>query len=119
MDLNEFIRTLSGEIPKNDEGLYDRYVITHPALGLFIGSTLGGMIWSLIDPCEMYSAVVFQSPEVAGQFVATCPMSIACQLVLHKVETSTPSYASIAELQKATPEIPENMLSVLYPYKPH
>jgi hypothetical protein len=46
-------------------------IITHPELGVFLGTFLGFGIWSKLDPMDQDAAVVFKSPEHAQQFTSS------------------------------------------------
>ena len=46
-----------------------RYVITHPEMGIYLGSCMGLGFWSKLDPVGQPGAVTFVSPEEAQEYM--------------------------------------------------
>lgn len=71
-------------------------VITHPELGIYLGSAMGLGFWSKLDPVGQQAAVTFDSPEQAAAHVLVMDGALLVGWSTHPVTPDDKNYASIA-----------------------
>jgi hypothetical protein len=82
--------------------MFTQYVITHPEMGVYLGSAVGFAFWTLLNPVGQDMAVTFTSKNQARQCVLswdTCNNPRDYCFV--EVTTAGDGYATIAELKAA------------------
>lgn len=77
------------------------FVLTHPEMGVYLGSWVGMGFWSKLDPVGQASAITFPTEEAAESHMASWdggrPEGAACV----PIEPDLGEYASVACCAKA------------------
>lgn len=72
------------------------YVITHPEIGIYLGSCLGMGFWSKLDPVGQPCAITFQTEKQAEDHMSMWDDGKPEGIRLHLVIPDSGEYASIA-----------------------
>lgn len=87
---------------ENTYDKYQRYVITHPDQGIYLGCFMGLGFWSKLDAAGQDSAATFESIEQAKEHISSWDMNNDTdQYMFIQVTSSSPLYATISECVNA------------------
>jgi len=79
--------------------MYDRVVITHPEMGIYVGSAIGFGFWSKLDSVGQDSVVTFENEDDARDYVRSwAENNDDSAYGYHQVSTVLKEYAEIPEL---------------------
>jgi hypothetical protein len=82
--------------------MFTQYVITHPEMGVYLGSAVGFAFWTRLNPVGQDRVVTFTTKNQARQHVLswdTCNNPRNYRFV--EVNTAMDGYATITELKAA------------------
>jgi hypothetical protein len=106
--------------PQQVVKLYRGYIATHPEAGLFIGCALGLAFWSKLEDGGQRHAPIFESIDEMQAFLSAGHDAIFMAAVTyHHVVTKDSLHASISEIRRADPPVPEDALAPLLPNQLH
>lgn len=80
--------------------MFERILIFHPEMGVYLGNCLGLGFWSKLDPGGQDAAVTFESAEEAINHAASWD-DLVLNLKFASVKTCARNYATILEIEAA------------------
>ena len=79
----------------------NRFLVVHPAYGIYLGSCMGLGFWTKLDPAGQTAAVTFASTHEAETFLASLDGGRPPNLQVVEVVPDQGDYASIAACKAA------------------